>query len=354
VDLSFWKGRRVLVTGHTGFKGAWLTLWLDRLGAEVSGLALPAERDTEAFAALGPWNTLDNAVVDIRDAEAVYATVKRQRPEVVLHLAAQALVRRGYRDPVGTYETNVMGTVHLLRAVESTPSVKAVVVVTSDKVYANDGHPAAFREGDPLGHSDPYSNSKACVELVTAAWRTSFLGAAGVALATARAGNVIGGGDEAEDRLLPDVRRSLEAEAPLLLRNPEAVRPWQHVIEPVAGYLALAQSLVNDPSHVPPALNFGPSGSSCRPVRDVVERVLAQWGSGSWAKAGGEQPAEAALLQLDSSLALRSLGWQPRLDLDDALEWTVAWWRAQVGGNDMRAFSLAQLESYERRLGVSS
>jgi CDP-glucose 4,6-dehydratase len=335
VDLSFWKGRRVLVTGHTGFKGAWLALWLERLGAEVSGLSLPAERPTEAYPSMAPWAALDESMVDIRDPEAVHVAVKRHNPEVVLHLAAQALVRRSYRDPVGTYETNVMGTVHLLKAVAATPSVRAAVVVTSDKVYANDNAGRAFREDDRLGHTDPYSNSKACAELVV----------------TARAGNVIGGGDEAEDRLLPDVRRSVQAAEPVPIRYPDAVRPWQHVIEPVSGYLALAEALMTQPVATPHAVNFGPGPSSCRPVREVVERVLEAWGTGSWTHVRSPQPAEAALLELDSTLAARSLGWKPRLDLDEALTWTAEWWRAQEEGHDMRSFSTSQLADYECRMG---
>lgn len=355
MDSTYWNRRRVLVTGHTGFKGAWLSLWLGEMGAQVAGVALAPESPTEAFSAMAPWDGIDDERLDIRDGEAVADAFGRHQPEVVFHLAAQALVRRGYRDPVATYETNVMGTVHVLRAVELTPSVRSVVVVTSDKVYANAGGGAAFREGDPLGHVDPYSNSKACAELVTSAWRASFLDALGIGVATARAGNVIGGGDEAEDRLLPDARRAVLAGAPMVLRNPQAVRPWQHVVEPVAGYLALAQALAESPSTTPAAVNFGPDESSCRPVGDVVERVLHAWGpNAGTAQAEGEQPHEAALLRLDSTLAREALGWQPRLGLDDALAWTAEWWRAQADGADMRAFSTKQLQEYGARMGARS
>jgi CDP-glucose 4,6-dehydratase len=353
LDDAFWNGRRVLVTGHTGFKGAWLSLWLQSLGARVAGIALPPASPTAAYGAMAPWSGLDSVITDIRDAEAVSAAVKRHSPEIVLHLAAQALVRRGYHEPVATYETNVMGTIHLLRAVESCDGVKAVVVVTSDKVYANDGQSTPFREGDRLGHTDPYSNSKACAELVAAAWKASFLDARGIAMATARAGNVIGGGDEAEDRLLPDARRAVEAGQPLRLRNPDSVRPWQHVLEPLAGYLDLAEALVTRTGSAPEAVNFGPPDESCRPVRDVIGRVFELWGEGSWALAKGAHPAEAHTLRLDSSVARERLGWAPRLAFDEALRWTVDWWRAQHDGRDMRGFSLEQIARYTDLLGAA-
>ncbi|HVF75633.1 MAG TPA: CDP-glucose 4,6-dehydratase [Acidimicrobiales bacterium] len=350
-DASFWRSRRVLVTGHTGFKGAWLALWLEHLGASVTGLALPPETPDGIFGLLGSWDGLDSRIIDLRDADAVIAAVADTDPDVVLHLGAQALVRRGYADPVGTYDTNVMGTAHVLRGVEAAPAVKAVVVVTSDKVYANDGAGRPFTESDPLGHGDPYSNSKACTELLVASWRASFLGPKGVPVATARAGNVVGGGDVAEDRLVPDALRALAAADVLRLRNPDAVRPWQHVLEPLAGYLLLAQRLVEGDQAVPDAVNFGPDEESCRSVSDVVQKVFELTGTGKWEHEGGEQPPEATLLRLDSSLARERLGWRPRLDLDDTLAWTVDWWRAQREGADMRAFSLAQIATFEELIG---
>lgn len=349
-DASFWRNRRVLLTGHTGFKGAWLALWLEHLGASVTGLSLPPESPDGIHGAIGTWDGLDARMVDLRDADGVARVVADADPEVVLHLAAQALVRRGYADPVGTYDVNVMGTAHVLRAVQRASSVQAIVVVTSDKVYANDGAGRPFIESDPLGHGDPYSNSKACAELLVASWRTSFLGPKGIPVATARAGNVVGGGDVAADRLLPDAFRALAAADVLRLRNPDAVRPWQHVLEPLSGYLLLAQRLATG-ELAPEAVNFGPDDDSCRSVSEVVQRVFDLTGTGTWEPDGGAQPPEASLLRLDSSLAHRRLGWRPRLDLAGTLAWTVDWWRAQVEGSDMRAFSLAQIAAYEELIG---
>lgn len=336
----------MLVTGHTGFKGAWLTLWLQHLGAEVSGLALPPDHPEAAFGALSPWPNLVSHVIDVRDAGGVAEAMRASEPEIVFHLAAQALVHRGYADPVGTYSVNVLGTAHVLEAIRAIPSVRAAVVVTSDKVYVNDGREVPFREDDPLGGSDPYSGSKACTELMVETWRRSF--GSDAMLATARAGNVIGGGDAGSDRLLVDARLALEAGRPLILRRPDATRPWQFVLEPLLGYVLLAERMVTDPRGAPEALNFGPDPGSCVPVREVVERLFSLWGDGAWEPASDGQVSEASSLALDASRAEQLLGWRSRLDIDAVLEWTVAWWRCQARGGDMRALALDQIASYEK------
>lgn len=349
VTASFWRRRRVLVTGHTGFKGSWLSLWLQHLGADVHGLALPPERDDGAFTAMG---LPAGATVDLRDAAATTAAVKAVDPEVILHLAAQALVRRGYADPAGTFATNVQGTANLLDAARKAPSLRAVVVVTSDKVYRNTdlGTPRPFEEDDPLGGSDPYSASKASVELLVGAWRVTFPGAAGRAVATARAGNVIGGGDTGQDRLLVDAWEAARDGDVLVLRYPDAVRPWQFVLEPLAGYLMLAERLATEPAAAPPALNFGPSADDALSVSQVVKRAYALWGGGEWSASGVETFAEARFLQLSSARARATLGWSPVLTVDEALAWTVDWWRASAAGQDRRALALGQIEEFERRM----
>ncbi|MDJ0942195.1 MAG: CDP-glucose 4,6-dehydratase [Kiloniellales bacterium] len=344
---DFWRGRRVLLTGHTGFKGAWLALWLESLGAEVTALALAPATEPNLFDVLSPWTKLDSLIGDIRAPEAASAALSRARPEVVFHLAAQSLVRPSYVDPIGTFATNVLGTVHLLDAVRRTPSVRVVVVVTSDKVYANDGRGQPFREGDPFGGGDPYSASKAAQEIATASYRTSFFQDGSAAIVSARAGNVIGGGDWATDRLVPDFVRAVGAGVSVAIRHPDATRPWQHVLDPLAGYLRYAERICagDDP---PKALNFGPDTADVRPVRWVVDRLVKRWGDGSgWRQDGTETPPEAAALMLDAGLAIRTLGWRPRLRLEQAIDWTVAWYRACEGGGDMRAYSLNEIQRYQ-------
>lgn len=345
VDVSrFWAGRRVLVTGHTGFKGAWLAFWLERLGAEVTGVALPPESPDGAFAALGPCSGMRSRVIDVRDPVTVRRVVDDVAPEVVFHLAAQAVVGRGWSDPGLTYATNVVGTSNVLEAVAGSGSAPALVVVTSDKVYANGGGGPCFTEDSPLGGRDPYSASKAAAELVVAAWRE---GNPRARVATARAGNVIGGGDMAEDRLLPDAWRAVRARAPLALRNPRATRPWQFVLEPLAGYLLVAERLAADADPCPSAINFGPDPSACWPVADVVDRAFELWGSGCWHPDLVDHPPESTTLALDASLATASLGWRPRLEPADAIRWTVEWWRAAASGRDLRELAARQLATYE-------
>lgn len=346
---GFWAGRRVLVTGHTGFKGAWLALWLEATGADVYGLALKPNDVAGAYGSLGPWAHSEDAPVDIRDAAAVRERMVASGAEVVFHLAAQAVVRQGYADPVGTYATNVVGTANVLEECVHLPDLRAAVIVTSDKVYANGPGTTPFREDDRMGGDDPYSASKACAELVVAAWRRSTVADRHVAVATARAGNVIGGGDTAVDRLLPDVQRALAAGRPLRLRYPTAVRPWQHVLEPVAGYLLLAERLATDAASCPPAVNFGPGPDACRSVAEIAELAFAVAGTGAWEPEPVPQPPEHHVLTLDSSLAAESLGWRPRLTIDEAVGWTVDWWNAQQGGLDLQATSLEQIREYVAR-----
>ncbi|HSJ09299.1 MAG TPA: CDP-glucose 4,6-dehydratase [Longimicrobiales bacterium] len=350
MNAAFWRGRRVLVTGHTGFKGGWLSLWLGDLGADVYGLALAPDTEPALFDLAGLAGRMDSRFGDIRDAAVVRDRVHEVRPEIVLHLAAQPLVRASYQDPLGTLATNVLGTAHVLDAVRGCDSVRVVLVVTTDKVYENRGDARAFREDDRLGGADPYSASKACAELVTAAWRASFFrGAARPAIATARAGNVIGGGDWSADRLLPDLVRGAIAGAPVPIRNPLATRPWQHVLEPLAGYMALCERLWKGaPSDEPVAWNFGPPATDERTVEWLANAFQRAWGGGAhWQHDAREHPHEARLLALDSTRATTELDWRPRLDADEALEWSVEWYRQhQAGSASPLDMTLAQIRRY--------
>jgi CDP-glucose 4,6-dehydratase len=358
IDPDFWSGRPVLVTGHTGFKGAWLSLWLQALGARVSGLApgAPTQPSLYELAGVGA-EVQQECAVDVRDAEGVAAALRQTKPEVVLHLAAQPLVRRSLREPALTYAVNVMGTVNVLEAVRlHGEQVRAVVVVTSDKCYENPGGASGrrFVEGDPLGGHDPYSSSKACAELVTAAYSSSFFpaGGGGPRVASARAGNVIGGGDWGQDRLIADVVRAVDGGGdggggePLRVRNPGAVRPWQHVLNPLSGYLLLAQELCRG-ERAARAWNFGPRAADARTVGWIVERLGALWeGALSWELDAGPNPPEAGRLELDSSAAERELGWRPGWDLEAALERVVEWHEAHRRGEDMRGTSLEQIAEF--------
>jgi CDP-glucose 4,6-dehydratase len=349
-----WKGRRVFLTGHTGFKGGWLAIWLAERGARIRGFALDPSTEPNFFQAASVANVLDDDRGDIRDYPKLEGSLLDFAPEVVFHLAAQPLLRRSYIDPLGTYGTNVMGTANLLEAVRKSSSVRAVVVVTTDKCYQNHEWIWPYRETDRLGGHDPYSSSKAAVEIATAAWRDSYfpvdrLGEHRVAIATARAGNVIGGGDWAEDRLIPDLIRGFSSGRPVLVRRPEAVRPWQHVLEPLQGYITLAEQLLARNARAASAFNFGPRDDDAWPVKRIADKLATFWGPAArWVHDEAISVHEAHNLKVDSSKARAELGWRPRLNLETALEWTVQWYRNCNAGADMAAESRSQIVHYEK------
>ena len=348
VKPDCWRGKRVFLTGHTGFKGGWLSLWLQSLGAEVHGYALnpPTEINLFAVADIGK-GMASSVIADIRDMSKFSQAMKMVNPEIVFHLAAQSLVRYSYAQPAETYEVNVMGTVNLLEAVRGTPSVKAVVNVTTDKCYENQEWVWSYRENEAMGGFDPYSSSKGCAELVTAAYRRSFLEPAGIALASARAGNVIGGGDWAPDRLIPDFLRAMDAGETLKIRSPLSTRPWQHVLEPLSGYLMLAEQLYTGGARFAEAWNFGPADEDSRSVRWIVERMAEMCKEVNWQCDEAPQPHEANYLKLDSSKAHKFLNWQPRWRLQTALQKTVEWHEAWRKTEDMRTVTLAQIADYQ-------
>jgi CDP-glucose 4,6-dehydratase len=348
MDPAFWRGKRVLVTGHTGFKGAWLSLWLQALGARVSGLALGPDQEPSLFGVGRVSEKMKSMICDIRDLAAVERAVAASAPQIVLHLAAQSLVRRGYREPVETYATNVLGTVNVLDSVRRLTQASACLVVTSDKCYDNHEWVWPYRENDPMGGKDPYSSSKGCAELVVAAYRASFFGELGRGLASARAGNVIGGGDWSEDRLIPDIVRSFSKGENALIRQPDSIRAWQHVLDAVGGYLTLVEKLWGDPGRYGHGWNFGPNDEGSVPVHRIVETLATYWGDcAGWSRDRNSGPHEAHLLKLDSGKARNVLGWRPKLTIEQALEWIVVWHRAHLAGQDMRAFTLDQIERYQ-------
>ncbi|MES2535072.1 MAG: CDP-glucose 4,6-dehydratase [Pseudomonadota bacterium] len=353
MNPQFWQGKRVFLTGHTGFKGSWLSLWLQQLGADVTGYALQPHTQPSLFDVAAVGSRMCSVIGNVCDGPNLKRAMAEARPEIVIHMAAQALVRYSYDNPVETYATNVMGSVHVLEAVRATAGVRAVINVTSDKCYENKEWPWGYREDEPMGGFDPYSNSKGCAELVTAAYRNSYFNPQkhaehGVAIASARAGNVIGGGDWALDRLIPDMMRAIECGHAVLIRNPDAVRPWQHVLEPLSGYLTLAEKLYADgPDHAE-GWNFGPYDADARPVRWIVGHMTKLWGEkAAWSLDGQPQPHEATYLKLDCSKARARLDWQPRWDIGQAIEKIVEWHKAYERRADMRDLTLAQISTYQ-------
>lgn len=353
MNAQFWKDKRVLLSGHTGFKGSWLSLWLQSKQANVVGYALAPPTNPSLFEVAEVAKGMTSIIGDIRDLAKLRGVFAEHQPEIVIHMAAQPLVRYSYSEPVETYSTNVMGTVNLLEAVRHTGSVKAVVNVTSDKCYENREWVWGYRENEAMGGYDPYSNSKGCAELVTAAYRNSYFhpdkySDHGVALASARAGNVIGGGDWAEDRLIPDIMRAISQDQPVTIRNPHAIRPWQHVLEPLSGYLLLAEKLHEAGPNYAEAWNFGPNEDDAKPVQWIVEKLTGAWGEGAnWVVDGGEHPHEAHYLKLDCSKAKARLAWSPRWCLQDTLNAIIIWQQAYRQGKDMHNVALQQIAQFQ-------
>ena len=353
MNPRFWHGKRVLLTGHTGFKGSWLSLWLQSLGAEVTGYALDPPTNPSLFEVAKVGQAMSSIIADIRDLPALQQAVQVGRPQIVIHMAAQPLVRYSYQNPVETYSTNVMGTVNLLEAVRNVPGVKSVVNITTDKCYENREWVWGYRENEPMGGYDPYSNSKGCAELVSSAYRSSFFNADnhaqhGVALATVRAGTVIGGGDWAQDRLMPDIVAAFEQGRCVNIRNPDAIRPWQHVLEPLRGYLTLAERLYEQGASYAEGWNFGPNDEDAKPVGWIVQQMATLWGGDAqWQVDPGEHPHEANYLKLDISKARSRLNWHPALRLEQALKLIVDWSNQCRAGADMRQFTLAQIHAYQ-------
>lgn len=346
---NFWQDKSVFITGHSGFKGGWLSLWLSQLGTKVSGYSLPPATTPNFFNVTSLHEVISSSTNDIRSLQSLIQAMHTAQPEIVFHLAAQPLVRKSYQSPVETYETNIMGTVHFLEAVRQTPSVRVAIVVTSDKCYENHEWPWGYRESDTLGGHDPYSSSKGCAELITSAYRDSYLAQAQVQIATVRAGNVIGGGDWSEDRLIPDMVRAFSSEDTLHIRSPKAIRPWQHVLEPLRGYLLLAKHMWQENPDFCSAWNFGPSEKDICTVEEVIEKSASLWGKeAQWSVAPGPHPHEAITLKLDCSKASSLLNWRPVFNLDIALEWTINWYKTQQKDEvDMRALTLQQINDYE-------
>ena len=352
VNTQFWMGKRVFLTGHTGFKGSWLSLWLQSLGAEVTGYALDPPTNPSLFELAKVGSGMRSIISDVRNGDALTSAMREAKPEIVIHMAAQSLVRYSYGNPVDTYSTNVMGVVHLFESVRKTSDVTALINVTSDKCYENHEWVWGYRENEAMGGYDPYSSSKGCAELVTSAYRNSFFNPAKysehhIALASARAGNVIGGGDWAENRLIPDILRAFSEGRPIVIRDPYAIRPWQHVLEPLSGYLELAQKLYEDGVAYAEGWNFGPNDEDAQPVQWIVERLAQRWGDGAkWQLDQANHPHEAHYLKLDCSKAKTRLDWKPRWSLPVALDVIIAWHRAYLTHQDMRDVTLEQIEKF--------
>ena len=354
---NFWQGKKVLVTGHTGFKGSWLSLWLQHIGADVTGLSLEPPTTPSLFVKANVAEQMNSIIGDIRDLALVKKIFMETQPEIVIHMAAQPLVRYSYLEPVETYATNVMGTLHVLEAIRSIDSVRSAVMITTDKCYENKEWLWGYRENEPMGGYDPYSSSKGCAELLIASYRNSYFPNShypqhGTAIASARAGNVIGGGDWAEDRLIPDIMRAIMQGKPVNIRNPHAIRPWQHVLEPLSGYLLLAQKLFEEGASYAEGWNFGPDDADAKPVSWIVDHLTKSWGEGaSWVMDGGDHPHEAHYLKLDCSKAKMRLNWHPRWHLEETLDKIVTWHKAYQENNNMREITLKQIADYQTNKG---
>ncbi len=350
IDKNFWKGKRIFLTGHTGFKGSWLSLWLSSLGADVKGYALKPPSSPSLFNEANVDSVIDSQIADIRDQKTLYKSMTTFDPDIVIHMAAQPLVRYSYNEPIETYEVNVIGTAKVLEVARSCSNLKVVVNITTDKCYENDGRSEGYRENDPMGGYDPYSSSKGCAELVTSAYRRSFLQKQGIGLSSVRAGNVIGGGDWAEDRLIPDILRSFERNESVVIRNPKATRPWQHVLEPLSGYLTLVQKMYNNPKKYSEGWNFGPNEKDVKQVDWILNRMISGWPNSSWELDKESNPHEAGFLKLDIEKAKSKLGWMPVWGLSHTLEKIISWHKAWLNKEDMQAVCLAEIEEYTRSM----
>jgi CDP-glucose 4,6-dehydratase len=350
IDRSFWKGKRVFLTGHTGFKGSWLSLWLNSLGVTVKGYSLSPNTSPSLFEEAKVGDLVKSQIGDIRNHKVLKESITTFNPDLLIHLAAQPLVRRSYEAPIETYEVNVIGTVNVLEAARSCKNLKAIVNITTDKCYENDGRSEGYKENDPLGGYDPYSSSKGCAELVTSAYRRSFLQEQGVGLASVRAGNVIGGGDWAEDRLIPDILRSFELSESVFIRNPKATRPWQHILEPLSGYLVLAQKLYDDQYKYSEGWNFGPDDKDVKPVEWILEKMISKWPNSCWTLDQNSSQHEAAYLKLDISKAKSELDWSPTWGLSHTLEKIIDWHMAWINKEDMQAICLSEIEKYTKEM----
>jgi len=348
IDQDFWQGKRVFLTGHTGFKGSWLSLWLTSLGATVKGYALNPPTTPSLFNEAKVDSLIDSQIADIRDQDVLYESMTKFNPDILIHMAAQPLVRYSYEAPIETYEVNVIGTAKVLEVARSCINLKAIVNITTDKCYENDGRSQGYKENDPMGGYDPYSSSKGCAELVASAYRRSFLQEQGIGLASVRAGNVIGGGDWADDRLIPDILRSFEKGEPVVIRNPKATRPWQHVLEPLSGYLVLAQKLYKDQKEYAEGWNFGPNEQDVKPVDWILDKMIGNWPNSSWELDKISSPHEADFLKLDISKAKSKLGWSPVWELSHTLEKIVNWHQAWLNKEDVQAICLAEIEEYTK------
>ena len=346
IDQDFWQGKRVFLTGHTGFKGSWLSLWLVSLGAEVKGYALNPPTSPSLFKEAKVSSIIDSQIGDIRDQDTLYESISEFNPDILIHMAAQPLVRYSYDAPIETYEVNVIGTAKVLEVARSCSNLKAIVNITTDKCYENDERSQGYKEDDPMGGHDPYSSSKGCAELVASAYRRSFLQEQDIGLASVRAGNVIGGGDWADDRLIPDIFRSFEKSEPVVIRNPKATRPWQHVLEPLSGYLVLAQKLYEDQKEYAEGWNFGPNEKDARSVDWILDKMISKWPDASWKLDQNSNPHEAGFLKLDISKAKSRLGWKPVWELSYTLEKIIDWHKAWLNKENMQTICLAEIKEY--------